>query len=91
MAGGGLGFQVASDECYTYLNGEIDKSGATHFYEFEYAKLMFTINFGYSIPLKKNQSIQFLISGIGPYSESDIYGSYIEILSVLDVGVRFVF
>lgn len=91
IAGAGLGFQFANDECYTYINGEIDKSGATHYYEFEYAKLMFTINFGYSIPFKKNNSIQFLVSGIGPYHESDIYGSYTEILSVLDVGLRFVF
>jgi hypothetical protein len=91
FAGAGIGFQFAADECYTYINGEIDKSPGSHYYEFEYRRLMLTINFGYSIVLKKNHSIQFLVSGIGPYTETDMYGSYIEVLSVLNGGMRFIF
>ena len=91
FVGGGIGFQFASDECYTYINEEIDYSPGAHYYEFEYGRVMFTINLGYSLPIKKNHSIQFLVSGIGPYNESDMYGSYTEVLSVLNTGVRFIF
>jgi hypothetical protein len=87
----GFGFQSANDKCYTYINGEIDKSSGAHFYELSYNRLMPTINFGYSIPSKHKTKWQFLITGIGPYTERNENSSYTEILSVLSSGVRVVF
>jgi hypothetical protein len=88
--GGGIGFQKASDECWTITQTGAVKEVNAHYDAIKYAALMFTFNAGYAFPLMKNKSLQVLTSAIGPYAAKDDYGSYMEVISVLSTGVRIV-
>lgn len=90
FAGGGIGFQKASDECYTITQTGSNKEKNVHYDAIRYGAVMVTINAGYTFPLKKNKLIQFSISTIGPQTAKDYLGTYVEAFSLLTTGVRLV-
>lgn len=88
--GGGVGFQKAKDECATVvLNGTI-KTENVHFDAIKFGAFMITANAGYTFPLKKNRSLQILVSTIGPQTAKDGLGTYVEAISLMSAGVRVV-
>ncbi len=90
IIGGGAGFQKAKDECVTVTQNGNVKEENVHYDAIKFGTFMLTFNTGYSFPLKKNRSIQTLISIIGPQTAKDYLGTYVEAISVMNIGVRFV-
>jgi hypothetical protein len=88
--GGGIGFQRASDECWTITQNGSIKEVNVHYDAIKYGILTATFNTGYTFPLKKDKSIQVLISAIGPHTAKDYLGTYVEVISVLSIGARIV-
>ncbi len=88
--GGGFGFQKAKDECVTVTQNGLIKEENVHYDAIKYGAVMLTFNAGYIFPLKKNKSIQTVISIIGPQTAKDYLGTYVEVVSLMNVGVRVV-
>lgn len=91
FVGGGLGFQYAKDECATVTQNGTIKEENLHYDAIRYGVVMLTFNAGYNFPLKKNKSLQAIITAIGPHTAKDDLGEYIEIISVLNAGIRIQF
>jgi hypothetical protein len=90
FVGGGLGFQKAKDECATITQNGIIKEENIHFDAIKFGAVMLTFNAGYIFPLKKNKSLQAIISIIGPQTAKDYLGTYVEGVSLMNAGVRVV-
>jgi hypothetical protein len=88
--GGGIGFQKAKDECATITQNGTIKEENVHFDAIKFGTVMFTFNAGYTFPLKKNRSLQALISTIGPQTAKDYLGTYVEAISLISTGLRIV-
>jgi hypothetical protein len=88
--GGGIGFQHGKDECVTVIQNGSIKEENMHYDAVKYNSLMLSFNMGYSFRVKKNKLLHALITTIGPYKARDEYGTYLEIISVLNAGVRLV-
>ncbi len=88
--GGGIGFQKAKDECATVTQNGTIKEENMHFDAIKFGAFMITFNAGYTFPLKKNKSLQAIISTIGPQTAKDHLGTYIEAISVMSAGIRVV-
>ncbi len=88
--GGGFGFQKAKDECGTVTQNGTTKEENIHFDAIKFGAFMLTFNAGYTFPLKKNKSLQAVISIIGPQTAKDYLGTYVEAVSVMSAGVRVV-
>jgi hypothetical protein len=90
IIGGGIGFQRAKDECVTVTQNGNVKEENVHFDAIRFGAFMLTFNTGYSFPLKKNRSIQTIVSIIGPQTAKDYLGTYVEAISVMNAGIRLV-
>jgi hypothetical protein len=88
--GGGIGFQKAKDECATITQNGTVKEENMHFDAINFGAVMFTFNAGYIFPLKKNKSIQAIVSTIGPQTAKDNLGTYVEAVSLMSAGIRVV-
>lgn len=88
--GGGFGFQKAKDECATITQNGIIKEENIHFDAIKFGAVMLTFNAGYDFSLKKNKSLQAIISIIGPQTAKDHLGTYIEGISLMSAGIRVV-
>jgi len=88
--GGGFGFQNAKDECVTVTQNGLIKEENVHYDAIKFGAVMLTFNAGYIFPLKKNKSIQTVISIIGPQTAKDYLGTYLEAVSLMNAGVRVV-
>jgi hypothetical protein len=90
FVGAGIGFQKASDECWTITDTGTSKEENMHYDAIRYGIITASFNTGYTFPLKKGKSIQVLVSAIGPYTAGDYLGTYVEVISVLSLGARFI-
>ena len=90
FVGAGIGFQRASDECWTITQTGANKEENMHYDAIRYGNLMITFNAGYAFRLNKNHSLELLLSTIGPHTAKDYLGTYVEVISVISAGARFV-
>jgi len=88
--GGGAGFQKAKDECATVTQNGAIKEVNVHYDAIRFGAFMFTFNAGYSFPLRKNRSLQAVVSIIGPQTARDELGTYVEAVSLISAGLRVV-
>lgn len=88
--GGGIGFQKASDECWSITDNGTTKEKNVHYDAIRYGIITGTFNTGYNFKLRKRKSLQVLLSAIGPHTAKDYLGTYIEGISVLSLGTRIV-
>lgn len=88
--GAGIGFQRAKDECWSITDNGTTKEVNAHYDAIRYGIFTATFNTGYTFKLKKDKSLQVLLSAVGPHAAKDYLGTYVEAVSVLSLGTRIV-